>query len=47
MGFLMMMMMLMIMMKSTDKYHIVWDTGDGVPDDDDDVDEEYRQIRYR
>ena len=37
MGFLMMMMMMMMMMKSTDRYDIVRDTGDGVPDDDDGV----------
>ena len=50
MGFLMMMVMMMMMlkiviMKSTERYDIVRDTGDGVPDDDDVEDcdnEEYR-----
>ena len=51
MGFLMMMMMMLktVIMKSTDRYDIVRDTGDGVPDDDGDDDdvedcdnEEYR-----
>ena len=44
---MMMMVLKIVIMKSTERYDIVRDTGDGVPDDDDDDVEDCDNEEYR